>query len=260
MNPRALVILPTYNEAQNVVGLVGEVLAKVDSLDALVVDDNSPDGTGDLVAELARTEPRVHLLRRARKLGLGTAYLAGFRYALERDYECVITMDCDRSHHPRYLPDMLSAMAGADLVIGSRYMPGGAILNWPRWRLLLSAFANGYTRLLLGLPIRDCTSGYRCYRRLVLETVDPWSIRGSGYSFLEEMAWRVHRYGFRMGETPICFEQRAAGSSKIDSSEIYRAAWHVLATALRPPRLRSARASVPAMQPQTGLDNAQDVG
>jgi len=242
VTPRTLVILPTYNEAPNVLDLSREILATAETIDVLVVDDNSPDGTGGLVAQAAQTESRLRLLARPRKLGLGTAYLAGFRFALEHNYECALTMDCDRSHNPRYLPEMLAAMERYDVVIGSRYAPGGGILNWPRRRILLSAFANGYARVLLRLPIRDCTSGFRCYRRVVLETVDPWSARGSGYSFLEEMAWRVHRCGFRIGEIPILFEQRVAGKSKIDSSEIYRAAWHVLATALRPPTLRRAEA------------------
>jgi dolichol-phosphate mannosyltransferase len=249
--PRTLVILPTYNEAENVLGLAGEILAKVESIDILVVDDNSPDGTGDLVANFARTEPRIRLLRRARKLGLGTAYLAGFRFALENGYDFAVTMDSDRSHNPSYLPEMLAAMDTHDVVVGSRYVWGGGILNWPKHRVLLSAFANGYARLLLRLPIRDCTSGFRCYRRAVLERVDPWSVRGSGYSFLEEMAWRVTRCGFRMGEIPIVFEQRVAGKSKIDSSEIYRAAWHVLATALRPPKIAARALDAPA-QPLPG--------
>ncbi|HKE10738.1 MAG TPA: polyprenol monophosphomannose synthase [Myxococcota bacterium] len=248
MTPRTLVILPTYNEAPNVLDLSREILATGNTVDVLVVDDSSPDGTGELVARAAQTESRLRLLTRPRKLGLGTAYLAGFRFALEHGYDCAITMDCDRSHNPRYLPEMLAAMEQHDLVIGSRYAPGGGILNWPRRRILLSAFANGYARVLLRLPIRDCTSGFRCYRRVVLETVDPWSARGSGYSFLEEMAWRVHRCGFRIGEIPILFEQRVAGKSKIDSSEIYRAAWHVLATALHPPTLR--RAEAPASAPR----------
>jgi dolichol-phosphate mannosyltransferase len=150
-------------------------------------------------------------------------------------------MDCDGSHPPRYLPALLSAMDDHDMVVGSRYVPGGGILNWPRRRRALSAFANFYARALLRLPVHDCTAGYRCYSREVLETVEPFEIRSSGYSFLEEMAWRVHRCGFRIGEVPIVFEQRTAGISKIDSSEIYRAAWHVLATALRPPPLARPR-------------------
>ncbi len=230
---RHLVVLPTYNEAENVLGLAAEVLAVDASLEILVVDDASPDGTGDLVERAGRDEPRLRLLRRPGKLGLGTAYLAGFRHGLERDYDRILTMDCDRSHHPRHVPALLAATVDADLAIGSRYVAGGGILNWPRHRRALSAFANLYARTLLRLPIRDCTSGFRCYRTEALAAVDPFGIRSSGYSFLEELAWRVHRCGFRIVEVPIVFEQRSAGVSKIDSSEIWRAAWHVLATALR---------------------------
>ena len=195
----------------------------------------SPDGTGDLLEAAGRNQPRLHLLRRPGKLGLGTAYLAGFRHGLEQDYDRIFTMDCDFSHNPKYLGQMLAAMDEHDMVIGSRYVPGGGIENWPWHRRLLSAFANSYARTLLRLSVRDCTAGYRGYSREVLETVDPFQIRSSGYSFLEEMAWRVTRCGFSIGEIPIIFEQRKAGASKIESSEIYRAAWYVLTTALRPP-------------------------
>lgn len=234
---RALVVLPTYDEAENVLPISRLVLGTDPSLEILVVDDNSPDGTGDLVEEARREEPRLHLLRRPGKLGLGTAYLAGFRFALDDDYARVLTMDCDGSHNPRHLPAILAAMEDHDMVIGSRYVPGGGIENWSRRRRALSAFANFYARLLLRLPVKDITSGYRCYRREVLEAVDPFGVRASGYSFLEEMCWRVHRGGFRIGEVAIVFEQRTRGVSKIDSSEIYRAALHVLRTALRPPPL-----------------------
>jgi dolichol-phosphate mannosyltransferase len=229
--------MPTYDEAENVLPLSEEVLAAAPGLEVLVVDDNSPDGTGDLVAERTQAEPRLHLLRRDGKLGLGTAYLAGFRWALDRGYDQVFTMDADFSHPPRYIPQMLEAMKRYDVVIGSRYVPGGSIENWPVYRLILSRFANFYARVLLRLPVRDCTAGFRGYSAEVLETVKPFEIRASGYSFLEEMVFRVCRCGFEVGEIPIVFENRRAGSSKIDSLEIYRAAWHVLATALRPPRL-----------------------
>jgi dolichol-phosphate mannosyltransferase len=232
---RALVILPTYNEAGNVLAISSGVLAQDAALEVLVVDDASPDGTGDLVETARKSEPRLHLLRRAGKLGLGTAYLAGFRYGLEAGADLVFTMDCDGSHHPRYLPQMLAAAERADLVIGSRYVPGGDVVNWPKRRRLLSRFANFYTRTLLRVPVNDCTAGFRCYRRKVLETVDPFSIKASGYSFLEEMVYRVHRCGFRIAEVPILFEQRTHGESKIDEREIYRAAWHVLVTAMRRP-------------------------
>ena len=230
---RALVVLPTYDEAENVLPLSREILATDPRLEILVVDDNSPDGTGDPVAAAAEGEPRLHLLRRPGKLGLGSAYLAGFRYGLEHGYEQVLTMDCDRSHHPRHLPSILAAMEHHDMVIGSRYVPGGGIVNWPLHRRWLSWFANLYAGVLLRLPVHDCTSGYRAYHRRVHESVGPFEIRASGYSFLEEMAWRVHHAGFRIGEVPIVFEQRTRGVSKIDSREIYRAAWHVLTTALR---------------------------
>jgi len=230
---RVLVVLPTYNEAENVLTLTKEVLAQWPGIDVLVVDDNSPDGTGDLVERAGEAESRLGLLRRPSKLGLGTAHLAGFRHGIEHGYDLILTMDCDHSHNPRYIPAMLTKMADYDVVIGSRYVPGGGIDNWPIHRRALSAFANFYARTLLRISVRDCTAGFRCYRREVLEKVDPFQVRASGYSFLEEMAWRVDRFGYRIGEIPIVFEQRMAGASKIDSSEIYRAAWHVLSTAFR---------------------------
>jgi glycosyltransferase involved in cell wall biosynthesis len=236
---RSLVVLPTYNEAENVIPLSTDVLSRNAAIDVLVVDDGSPDGTADLVMRAGASEPRLHLLRRPGKLGLGSAYLAGFRYGLEHGYARVLTMDCDYSHHPRYLPAMLDAAdSGADMVVGSRYVPGGGVANWPLRRRLLSRFANLYTRVLLRVPVNDCTAGFRCYSREVLEAVDPFAIRSSGYAFLEEMVWRVHKAGFRIVEIPIIFEDRRLGISKIDQREIYRAAWHVLTTATRrpPPR------------------------
>jgi glycosyltransferase involved in cell wall biosynthesis len=238
-----LVIIPTYNEAPNVLGLARDVLEQDSSLEVLVVDDASPDGTGDLVENAMRSQPRLHLLRRAGKFGLGSAYLAGFRYGIERGFEQIFSMDGDRSHDPAHLPHLLADLEHHDMVIGSRYIQGGGVANW-RWdRRVLSRFANWYVRVLLRLPLHDCTSGYRGYRREVLEHVDPFSVRGSGYSFLEEMVWRVHKAGFRIGEVPIIFTDRSAGVSKIDQTEILKAAWHVLATALRPPAVaeRSAR-------------------
>ena len=230
---RAVVILPSYNEVENVLPLSADVLSRDPSLEVLVVDDASPDGTGDLVERAARDEPRLHLLRRAGKLGLGSAYLAGFRYALDAGADRILTMDCDYSHHPRYLPRILAELERADMVIGSRYVPGGGVENWGLRRRLLSRFANAYTRTLLRLPVRDCTAGFRGFRREVIERVEPFTIRASGYSFLEEMVLRVARHGFRIAEIPIVFVDRTRGSSKIDTREIYRAAWHVLATAVR---------------------------
>lgn len=230
---RSLVVLPTYNEAENVLPLVRGVLDAAAELEVLVVDDGSPDGTGGLVEGAMADEPRLFLLQRGAKLGLGSAYLAGFRHGLDAGYDRILTMDCDFSHDPRYLPDLLAGMAHHDLMIGSRYVPGGGIANWPLHRRALSAFANVYTRLLLRLTVKDCTSGFRCYRREVLLHVNPFDVRGSGYSFLEEMVWRVARAGFAIGETPILFVDRTRGTSKINRKEIWRAAWHVFETAFR---------------------------
>lgn len=226
---RALVILPTYNEKDNVIVLSEGVLAESDKVEILVVDDASPDGTGDLVERAGEGEPRLHLLRRAGKLGLGTAYLAGFRYGLEEGYDAIFTMDADRSHNPRHLPAMLSLLEEDDMVVGSRYVPGGGIENWPIHRRLLSTFANFYARTMLRITVNDCTSGYRGYRREVLETIDVFALRASGYSFLEQIVWRVDSAGFSIAEVPILFTDRQAGASKIATSEIFKAAWDVLA-------------------------------
>lgn len=234
---RTLVILPTYDEAHNVLRAVKGLLAAAPNVEIVVVDDASPDGTGDLVAEAAKHEPRLHLLRREGKLGLGTAYLAGFRYGLDEGFDRFVTMDADLSHDPAALPSILRAMDDHDMVIGSRYARGGGTEGWELHRRALSAFANLYTRTLLRLPVGDCTSGYRCYSRKVLENAGAFDIRASGYSFLYEMVWRVHRCGFRIGEVPIVYSVRTHGTSKIDRSEIHRAARHVITTAFRrPPR------------------------
>ena len=245
---RTLVVLPTYDEADNVKPLALDVLSRDPSLEVLVVDDGSPDGTADIVEAMRAEDPRVHLLRRSHKLGLGSAYLAGFRFALEAGYDFVVTMDCDFSHHPRYLPAMLGAREGHGLVVGSRYVPGGGVADWPLHRRFLSRFANFYTRILLRMPVHDCTAGFRCYAREVLETVAPFDIRSSGYAFLEEMVWRVHTCGYRIAEVPIVFEDRTRGASKISRIEIFRAAWRVLAIAVRPPRLVAPAARGPASE------------
>ncbi len=243
----ALVVIPTYNESANIRPLVSELLEQSGDIHVLVVDDGSPDGTGEIADELcAESDGRVHCIHRGGKLGLGTAHVEGFRFGLARGYDAVVTMDGDRSHSPRYIPNILAAMDDHDMVIGSRYMPGGGLLNWPIHRRLLSLWANGFTRLLLRLPVADCTSGYRCYSREVLDTVEPENVRGSGYAFLEQMVWKVHSAGFRVGEVPIVFEDRYAGASKIDKSEVFRAAWHVLATAIAPPDVPKRRATASA--------------
>jgi len=242
LTEKALVVIPTYNESANIRPLVEEILQQSEGVHVLVVDDASPDGTGEIVDDLcAECDGRVFCIHREGKLGLGTAHIAGFTYGGDQGYGRVVTMDGDRSHSPSYLPEMLAAAERFDMVIGSRYAPGGGLLNWPLHRRLLSLWANMFTRALLRLPVADCTSGYRCYSKEVLDTVEPGNVRGSGYSFLEQMVWKVHTAGFRVGEVPIIFKDRHAGASKIDKSEVFRAAWHVLATAIAPPSVPKRR-------------------
>lgn len=225
-----VVVIPTYNERENIELLVRQLLGLPVGLRVIVVDDNSPDGTGELAEELAaESEGRVSVIHRPGKLGLGTAYIAGFRRAMEEGADYVFTMDADFSHNPRYFPAMVEkAETGCDLVIGSRYVPGGGARNctWPR--ILLSWGANGFARALLGLQARDATAGFRCYRREVLESVGLEEIRSSGYSFLIEMLYRIQRRGWRVGEVPILFDNRRLGRSKISRAEILRALQTVL--------------------------------
>lgn len=224
MPERALVITPTYNERANVPALVQRVLAQDPRLDILFVDDNSPDGTGDLIAELAASEPRIHLLRRAGKLGLGTAYRDGFRWALARDYELIFEMDADFSHDPVHLPEFLRAAESADFVLGSRYLNGKVtVVNWPMSRLLLSYGANIYARLVTGLRLWDATGGFKCFHRRVLEAIDLGDVRSNGYAFQIEMSFRAVRKGFRPVEIPIVFADRTEGESKM-SGHIVREA------------------------------------
>lgn len=226
---RALMIVPTYNEKENIARLVGRLRALPGDVHVLVVDDNSPDGTGAIADGLAAADTGVFVLHRAGKLGLGTAYKAGFAFGLERGYAFLCTMDADFSHSPESLPDLLAkASEGYDLVVGSRYVPGGAVEGWPTSRKILSYGANRLAHLVLGVAIRDCTAGFRCYRRRVLETVDPNVIFSSGYSFLIEMAFHVQRAGFRCGEVPITFVNRTVGDSKISKTEIYKAFYTLL--------------------------------
>lgn len=225
---KTLVIFPTYNEKQNILAIIEAVFGQnIEGLDILVVDDNSPDGTGDLVAAQAGREPRLHLLRRDKKMGLGTAYVAGFRYALVRDYERIIEMDADFSHDPKDLSRLLEASAASDIVIGSRYITGVNVVNWPLKRLLLSMFASYYTRSITGLPLRDCTAGFKCFRREVLETIELDRIQSDGYSFQIEMNFRAWVKGFRILEIPIIFVDRAAGTSKMSKRILREAIWMV---------------------------------
>ncbi len=211
----ALVVLPTYNEALNLPLIVPAVLAVLPAAHVLVVDDLSPDGTGALADALALADPRVHVLHRAGPRGLGPAYLAGFRWALERPYAHIFEMDADGSHPPRYLPAMLAAAREHDLVLGCRYMPGGGIEGWGPHRLALSRGGNLYARGVLGLPYRDLTGGFKCFRREVLEAIDLEAVRSQGYGFQIELTWRAWQRGFRIGEVPIVFPDRERGESKM---------------------------------------------
>jgi dolichol-phosphate mannosyltransferase len=217
---KTVVVVPTYNERENIGPLCDAILRQGGGVEVLVVDDNSPDGTAALVRALAAADPRIHLLCRPGKLGLGTAHVAGYRWALDRDYERVITMDADFSHPPDVIPAMLEASLRADVVIGSRYVEGGGYRNWPRRRVLLSSFSNAVTRLALRLPAADCTGAFRCFRRSVLENVALDNIVSRGYSFQEEMLWHCSRRGWRIAEVPIVFVDRQAGRSKISLREI----------------------------------------
>jgi dolichol-phosphate mannosyltransferase len=227
MAERALVVIPTYNEAMNLPLIVPQILAQDPRIDVLVVDDNSPDGTGRMADEMAAAEPRIHVLHRPGKAGLGKAYLAGFRWALERDYEFVFEMDADFSHDPRFLTDFLAAAQNADLVIGSRSKTGVNVINWPISRLLLSLGANQYARWVTGLPIVDSTGGFKCFRRRVLEAIDFERVRSNGYSFQIEMSFRAWKKGFRLVEIPIVFTDRIEGQSKMNKRIVREAIWMV---------------------------------
>lgn len=228
MGERALVVIPTYNEAENVRQIIPAVLAQDDRIDVLVVDDHSPDGTGDIVEEMARDARRIHVLHRGQKQGLGTAYRAGFHWALERDYEYVFEMDADHSHDPKHLPEFLAAIEEADLVLGSRYLNGRVtVVNWPMPRLLLSYFANIYARVVTGHKLYDATGGFKCYRRRVLEAIELDQVRSNGYSFQIEMSFRAWRKGFRIREIPIVFVDRIEGTSKMSGAIVREAIWVV---------------------------------
>ncbi len=221
---KPVVIVPTYNERDNIDILLADLLALPVNLSVINVDDNSPDGTGEAAdAWSARYPDRVQAVHRAGKLGLGTAYIAGFKRALEAGFDRIMTMDADFSHHPRYLPSMLDLSRECDLVIGSRYVPGGGTLNCSARRKALSQGANAFAKMMLGLRAKDCTAGFRCYRREVLEAIDLDGIRSNGYSFLIEMIFYVQRRGFSIGEVPIIFEDRRRGTSKISQNEVLRA-------------------------------------
>ena len=228
MSERGLVVIPTYNEKDNIARLIDQVLARDERLDVLVVDDGSPDGTGAIVDEIKASNPRVDIIHRDRKLGLGTAYLAGFKWALARRYAFVFEMDADFSHDPAHLPQFLDALSGADLVIGSRYRNGRVtVVNWPVGRLLLSYAANIYARVVTGLQLFDSTAGFKCFRREVLEALDLDAVRSSGYAFQIEMNFRAWKKGFRLVEIPIVFVDRTEGESKMSKRIVREAVWMV---------------------------------
>jgi dolichol-phosphate mannosyltransferase len=224
---KALVVIPTYNEKDNLPRIVPDVLAQDERIDILVVDDNSPDGTGQLADHLAEQNPRIHVLHRAGKQGLGKAYLAGFGWALERNYDRIIEMDADYSHNPTFLTPMLAASEKADLVLGSRYISGVNVINWPMSRLLLSYFANVYARVITGMKVRDLTGGFKCFRRTVLEAINLTSIHSNGYAFQIEMSFRAHRRDFTIKEIPIVFVDRELGQSKMSKAIVREAIWMV---------------------------------
>lgn len=218
----ALVCLPTYNERENLPSLIEEILHTA-PVDILVIDDNSPDGTGGVADLIAEREPRVTVLHRASKLGLGTAYVSAFQHGLAKGYRLLFEMDADFSHQPRYLPELLRAVEGADLVLGSRYIPGGGTENWGIARKAISRGGSLYARTVLGLPFRDVTGGFKCFRREVLEAIDLESVKTTGYAFQIELTYRAHKQGFRICEVPIVFFEREAGRSKMDGGIIAEA-------------------------------------
>lgn len=228
MPEKALVIVPTYNERDNIIRIIDAALSQDPRIEMLVVDDGSPDGTGALVEGRAQVDPRVHLLSRGRKLGLGTAYVAGFKWALERDYEFVFEMDADFSHDPSHLPQFLESIRDADLVLGSRYREGKVtVVNWPMARLILSYSANIYARFVTGLALWDATGGFKCFRRRVLEAIDLDDVRSNGYAFQIEMSFRAWQLGFRIVEIPIVFVDRTEGESKMSRKIVREAIWMV---------------------------------
>jgi dolichol-phosphate mannosyltransferase len=224
---RAAIVIPTYNESDNIESLVEAIMALGEERRVIIVDDNSPDGTGELAEDLARERSAVHVLHRPAKLGLGTAYIAGFKRAFTLGAERIMTMDADFSHHPRYIPRLLARSQTHDLVIGSRYVDGGGTLHCGLRRQVLSRTANTVARIVLGLRAHDCTAGFRCYRRQVLESIGLDHIFSDGYSFLVEMLYKCQQQGYRIAEVPIIFEDRRKGASKISRQEIFKAMYTV---------------------------------
>ena len=230
---RIVMVVPTYNEAANLAWIVGRVRAAVPTADVLVVDDSSPDGTGGVADGLAAADPQVQVLHRTAKEGLGAAYVAGFRQALRDGYDVIGEMDADGSHQPEQLPRLLEALDGADLVLGSRWVPGGSVLNWPWPRKALSRGGNLYTRVLLGMPVRDATGGFRLFRRTTLEKIDLGSVQSVGYCFQADLAWRAVEAGLRVREVPIEFVERVRGESKMSPDVAVESLWRITRWGLR---------------------------
>ncbi len=224
---KAVIVIPTYNEAENVEALITEIHKNVPQINILFVDDNSPDGTGRLIKKLKARNPKILLLERAQKNGLGRAYIDGFKIALEKGFEYIFEMDADFSHDPKELPNFLNEIVENDLVIGSRYIKGVNVINWPLKRLLLSYYANVYTRIVTGIPIRDCTGGFKCFRRGVLEAIDFHRIKSNGYAFQIELNFKVWKKGFRIKEIPIIFYDRIHGESKLSKKIMWEAVFLV---------------------------------
>ena len=227
MNYNVLVISPTYNEKKNILELINRITESSNLIDILIIDDNSPDGTAKLVKNIMQENDHIYILEREKKLGLGTAYCAGFQWALERDYDLIIQMDADLSHNPDDISRLIDEAESADLIIGSRYIEGVNVINWPMNRLLLSYFANWYARFLIRFPIKDATGGYKCFRRKVLESIDLNKIRSEGYSFQIEMNFLAWIKGFKLSEIPIVFTERTVGESKMNMSIVIEAIWIV---------------------------------
>jgi dolichol-phosphate mannosyltransferase len=222
---KSVIIIPTYNEMENIPKLIPYIFSLYESdVDILIVDDNSPDGTSDYVKSLMPNEPRLHLITREKKMGLGTAYCAGFKYAIEKKFDFIFEMDADFSHDPKEIANFLEAAQNSDLVLGSRYNSGVNVINWPMQRLLLSYFANKYTRVITGMPISDATGGFKCFRRKVLESIDLDNIHSNGYSFQIEMTFKAWKKGFRITEIPIVFTDRQMGKSKMSQKIVREAA------------------------------------
>ncbi len=223
MTERSLIIIPTYNELDNIKKIIPDILERYEEIDVLVVDDNSPDGTGTYIEQLTQESSRIKLIKRPAKMGLGTAYITGFKYALQNGYDYIFEMDADYSHDPKEIKNFLDAIKDHDLVLGSRYKTGVNVINWPMQRLLLSYFANSYTRFVTGLPVRDATGGFKCFRRKVLESIDLDSIKSNGYAFQIEMTFKAFKKGFRIFEIPIIFIDRFQGTSKMSKKIVHEA-------------------------------------